>query len=105
MIDDGCEPVEEVFINTPANAQFLRYFQDGLYFCRILVVYVPTPVGVVGLDAIAEEREEIEIEVVVGIDQPWKNEGAGQGQMYAAEGRWVGVTREIEAGRRIRFAP
>ncbi|WP_431218017.1 hypothetical protein ACQ86N_32865 [Puia sp. P3] len=69
VVDDGGEAVEQVLVDAPLGAEVLGDFQDGLDVFLVGAMDIVSPLAVVGVAGVAEGGEEVEIEVVVGVDE------------------------------------
>jgi hypothetical protein len=78
VVDDGGEAVQEIFVHAPLRAEWLGYFENGLDGGFVVLVDIGAPFAVAFVYAVSEAGEEVEVEVVVGVDKAGEGEGAAE---------------------------
>jgi hypothetical protein len=76
VVDDGGESVEEIFVDAPLRSEELGDPEDRFDRSFVVGMDVGAPFGVVVVDAVGKRGEEVEVEVVVGVDETGEDEGA-----------------------------
>jgi hypothetical protein len=79
VVDYRGESVEEVLINTPGSTQGLGDLQYRVNFLSVAEVNIGAPFPVIGISVVAKLGEQVEVEVIVGVDEPGEGQGVGEG--------------------------